>query len=81
LNALYRECRAPRKAREAAWYAVSLRPQGLDELRALAATLALPEESLPRLQSLETALRIAPGDQALQTDRLRLRRFFGLEEQ
>jgi tetratricopeptide (TPR) repeat protein len=68
---------ARRKAREAAWYAFSLRPLGVPEMSLLAATLADPEEAVSRLAVLERALRLAPEDATLLAERGRIESFLG----
>jgi predicted Zn-dependent protease len=79
LLALYLELGAARKARELAWRLVSLRPREVEEYRRLAAVLALPEEVLARLQTIERALALAPHDAVLAEERLETRAFLGLE--
>lgn len=62
LLALYREAGAERKARETAWFLVSLRPEGVEEHRLLLETLSAPEEAIARLAVLDQALKLAPAD-------------------
>lgn len=75
--ALYRELHATRKSREVAWYLIHLSPRGLEERRALVSTLSEPEEIVPRIQALESALRLAPGDAELTEMLEKARAFLG----
>lgn len=77
--ALYREIGAERKAREVAWYIVLLRPESIDDRRALLETLDRPGEALLRLRILDAALGLAPRDEGLLEMRRASRTLLGLD--
>lgn len=78
LVALYRESGAARKAREAAYHLAGIRP-GPRELRALASTLSLPEEVLPRLRATEGLLALEPSNIEAAAARSGIRKLLGAE--
>ncbi len=77
---LYVEHGALRKAREAAWYLIHLRPDDVEAHRTLIRVLSRPSEVIERLSVIERALVLAPGDEELQKLRREARSFVGGRE-
>ena len=77
---LYVEYGALRKAREAAWYLIHLRPDDVEAHRTLIRVLSRPSEVIERLSVIERALVLAPGDEELQKLRREARSFVGGRE-
>jgi len=75
---LYRAAGALRKAREAAWYALSLEPNRVESYRRLVRVLERPQDAIERLAVIETGLRRAGDDPELAAARNATRSFLGL---